>query len=194
MLWLKIYVGKRIIVLGAVYRPPRGNLNNAVEALDNVLSFLSQLHEDILLLGDFNVNFLTENKISQCLQYYNLHQLLKEPTGITEHSSSLLDPIVFTSVDKCRDVGTLSVETISDHLAVYCDISFILPKQPPRFINFRDYKNFNQEQFTTDLFGIKWIDVVFVQNIDDEVKLITDNIIALSRSLIIMLLLKYSRY
>nr|CAH7729133.1 unnamed protein product [Callosobruchus chinensis] len=71
------------------------------------------IHEDILVLGDFNVNFLTENKISQCLQCYNLDQLVKEPTIITEHSVTLLDPIFFTSIDKCQDVGTLSVETIS---------------------------------------------------------------------------------
>nr|CAH7755416.1 unnamed protein product [Callosobruchus chinensis] len=179
MLWLKIFLGRKSIVVGVIYRPPRGNLDNAVEALDNVLSFLTPIHEDILVLGDFNVNFLTDNKISQCLQCYNLDQLVKEPTRITDHSATLLDPIFFTSIDKCQDVGTLSVETISDHLAVYCNISFIFPKQTPRIVTFRDFKNFDQEQFTADLFSINWIDVIYIQNLDDKAKFISDNIIAL---------------
>nr|CAH7732385.1 unnamed protein product [Callosobruchus chinensis] len=179
MLWLKIFLGRKSIVVGVVYRPPRGNLDNAVEALDNVLSFLTPIHEDILVLGDFNVNFLTDNKISQCLQCYNLDQLVKEPTRITDHSATLLDPIFFTSIDKCQDVGTLSVETISDHLAVYCNISFVFPKQTPRIVTFRDFKNFDQERFTADLFSINWIDVIYIQNLDDKAKFISDNIIAL---------------
>nr|CAH7743206.1 unnamed protein product [Callosobruchus chinensis] len=73
----------------------------------------------------------------------------------------------------------LFVETISDHLAVYCNISFIFPKQTPRIVTFRNFKNFDQEQFTADLFSINWIDVIYIQNLDDKAKFISDNIIAL---------------
>nr|CAH7743080.1 unnamed protein product [Callosobruchus chinensis] len=51
--------------------------------------------------------------------------------------------------------------------------------QTPRIVTFRDFKNFDQEQFTADLFSINWIDVIYIHNLEDKAKFISDDIIAL---------------
>jgi hypothetical protein len=52
---------------------------------------------DIILTGDFNINQLNNNindKIGSLMTQFSLHQLITEPTYVTEHSSSLLDLIL----------------------------------------------------------------------------------------------------
>jgi hypothetical protein len=46
---------------------------------------------DIILTGDFNINQLNNNindKIGSLMTQFSLHQLITEPTYVTEHSSS----------------------------------------------------------------------------------------------------------
>nr|CAI5861905.1 unnamed protein product [Callosobruchus analis] len=76
------------------------------------------------------------------------------------------------------NVVTLELLVLKRSVTTWLCIVIISFKQPPRIIKFRDFKNFNQE-ITADLFGIKWIGVVYIQNIDDKVKFITDNVIML---------------
>jgi superfamily II helicase len=49
---------------------------------------------DIIVTGDCNVNMLrntSNDKISNLKNQFSLHQLISDPTYVTEHSSSLLD-------------------------------------------------------------------------------------------------------
>ena len=52
---------------------------------------------DIIVTGDFNVNMLrntSTDKIRNLKNQFSLHQLIFDPTYVTEHSSSLLDLIL----------------------------------------------------------------------------------------------------
>nr|CAI5833066.1 unnamed protein product [Callosobruchus analis] len=157
MLFVEIILGNNKILLGVGYRPPQGNLVEAINLLDRTLSSLIPLYDYVLVLGDFNVNFLVDNQISHCFSSYNLHRLLLEPTRIAEHSATLLDPIFLYCVDKCLKVGTVSAETFSGHLVVYCHISMKTIKPQPKTITYRDFKNFDDNSFTEELFSIDWL-------------------------------------
>ena len=74
-------------------------LESLTEELDTALSSIS-LEAEVILLGDFNVNFLaTKNDATRALKrkllsltsMYNLEQLIDKPTRITENSSTLID-------------------------------------------------------------------------------------------------------
>nr|CAI5832166.1 unnamed protein product [Callosobruchus analis] len=176
MLFVEIILGNNKILLGVGYRPPQGNLVEAINLLDRTLSSLIPLYDYVLVLGDFNVNFLVDNQISHCFSSYNLHQLLLEPTRITEHSATLLDPIFLNCVDKCLKVGTVSAKTFSDHLVVYCHISMKTIKPQPKTITYRDFKNFDDNSFTEDLFSIDWLIIVYIRDIEDKIQYLVDNI------------------
>nr|CAH7757384.1 unnamed protein product [Callosobruchus chinensis] len=70
-----------------------------------------------------------------------------------------LGPLCPTRTKKCCNVTLSDSERQPDNLE----------KQTPRIATFRDFKNFDQERFTADLFSINWIDAKFI----------SDNIIAL---------------
>ena len=63
--WIKIIQEKqRNIVVGNVYRPPQGNVKNAVEYLEGVFELLDLEHEDLILMGDFNIDFLEKRNLN----------------------------------------------------------------------------------------------------------------------------------
>ncbi|CAH1999972.1 unnamed protein product [Acanthoscelides obtectus] len=50
--WLKLQFKSSSVALGLLYRPPKANLNSAVETLDTLLSHLSTVYDHIIILGD----------------------------------------------------------------------------------------------------------------------------------------------
>ena len=44
------------IIVGTVYRPPSGNHKNILESMTNILSNLDKKEENIIIMGDFNIN------------------------------------------------------------------------------------------------------------------------------------------
>jgi hypothetical protein len=55
---------------------------------------------DIIITGDFNINQFGNNttKTDNLLAQFSFHQLITEPTYVTERSSSLLDLVFFSNL------------------------------------------------------------------------------------------------
>lgn len=70
-------------------------------------------------------------------------------------------------------------EIISDHRLSYCEISFQGRKQPPKLISFRDFKNFNIDDFREDLLHTPWSNVLYINHIDEKVEFLTHHILDL---------------
>ena len=109
----------RQVLVGLLYRPPDKldnieNLNNSLEE-----SNISNTQE-CYLIGDFNVDLLSGNKMLLKKQYFDyyrqapsmiknyidlcfshsLHQLIKEPSRATEQTKTLIDHILTNSREK----------------------------------------------------------------------------------------------
>ena len=89
--------------------------------LDNI-----QIQAEFLVLGDFNCNMLQRlpqtTNLKSILVQHQLSQLIKDPTRISETSTSLLDLIATTHPEKIHDSGVCHL-SISDHSLVYVDIA-----------------------------------------------------------------------
>ena len=132
------------ILLGVIYRPPSDmhfveNFNNCIS---NSNSFNSQ---EVILLGDFNVNLIDRNKklihekgyrflkdekkystsihltknYSQLLKTNGLKQIINNPTRITDTTESLLDHILVNTPNKISQSGVIS-KGFPDHDLIYC--------------------------------------------------------------------------
>ncbi|CAC5409885.1 unnamed protein product [Mytilus coruscus] len=95
------------IFVGTCYRPPQNC--NFVEKFEN---FLSQLREDceIILLGDLNICFKDQSgslykSLNELLKLFNLSQIIKEPTRITEFTASVIDHILCNNTEKISQSG-----------------------------------------------------------------------------------------
>ena len=78
---------------------------------------------DIIVTGDFNVNMLrntSNDKIGNLKNQFSLHQLISDHTYVTEHSSSLLDPILVNNPRTIllSEVGISLLDQVRYHLPV----------------------------------------------------------------------------
>lgn len=83
-IWVKINVSGKNFVFGVLYRPPHANIHACVSYLDEILSYLVTNFDNIVILGDVNVNLLNEhNSISNIFSTYGFRQTISQPTRIT---------------------------------------------------------------------------------------------------------------
>ena len=92
--------------------------------LENLIARLDLTNLEFFLLGDMNADMAStnyDNNVHQLINIadiYGLHQLICEPTRITDKSSTLID-LIYTNCPErvvCSGVAHIS---ISDHSLVY---------------------------------------------------------------------------
>lgn len=181
--WAKIQIGRRQIAVGVIYKPPHAS-HLELQSVSDILRHFRPLFDDIVLLGDININMLqrnvASNYINSLLHELNLTQLIQTPTRITAHSESLIDVIIVTSESEVLDVDTFEPnETISDHMVIHFSLKSIKPVTSPKLITYRDYKFFSADEFYGDANNIDWRQVYSFQDINDKVDFINSNIIQL---------------
>ena len=94
--WLEINEKSQKYLIGTFYRPPNCP-NNTWNLIDESIELAIDTQiKNIIITGDFNENQLhkTDTKISYISTNYNLHQLIMEPTSITENSATLIDLLI----------------------------------------------------------------------------------------------------
>ena len=123
--------------------------------MKSVPAWITLQRQFIIIMGDLNLNKLRpgekEGKILCDLEeVYDLECLIKEPTRITENSSTLLDVILTNQPDFFRGSYVYNPE-ISDHHMVYALLKERAVQHKTRILKVRSYKNFNEKNFKEDL-------------------------------------------
>ena len=152
--WLEISISKSTpIVVGFCYRNPTSRVDwiHAFTAMmDNVLFESKQ----IILLGDVNVDLQKSNlQWTNNLDTYNLHQLIKLPTTVTQNSATLIDHI-YVSETRHAIETCVPISSISDHYPVCVTWSTKgakIPKTGHKIIRYRCLTSFNEQLFLQDL-------------------------------------------
>ena len=80
----------------SAYRPPEFPLNHFIEELNQNLAKIPD-NAEIILLGDFNVDYKQRSTVRSRMQTlaraHSLEQIIASPTRITENTQSMLDLI-----------------------------------------------------------------------------------------------------
>ncbi|XP_031330766.1 uncharacterized protein LOC116161527 [Photinus pyralis] len=180
-LWISITINKIKVAVGVVYKPPNVSTTHLNE-LELTLSHLTLESNEIILLGDINVDFLTNNNslkyLNNILEIYNLHQIISDPTRITNTSSTLIDVICVNKTRKVLNSGTMDAENISDHRLVHCTIDLDVEKPTNRKLIMKDFRNFIPEEFEYDAARICWNHVYNLSDIDTKLNFFNNAILA----------------
>ena len=136
-----------------------------------IISALS-LNKDIYILGDLNCDVSKPNDaVSQILinfcTAFNLTQMVKQPTRITETSTTLIDVIMASNTDLVRDVKVLPC-SISDHDTVYLEFDLKKDRPAPVYITTRSFKNYDQVAFHGDMSIAPWSVIYIFDDVDDK--------------------------
>ncbi|XP_074038462.1 uncharacterized protein [Leptinotarsa decemlineata] len=63
-LWIQIKINNILFAIGNLYRPPKGNLASFINSIDDSLSQITAMVDEIICFGDMNVNLLSNNILS----------------------------------------------------------------------------------------------------------------------------------
>jgi endonuclease/exonuclease/phosphatase family metal-dependent hydrolase len=81
----------------AVYRAPTGNFNLFLNRLDDSMKSIYRANLNLILCGDINIDYLTENErktqLHSMLQTYNITAIVNFPTRSQGVSSTTIDNI-----------------------------------------------------------------------------------------------------
>jgi hypothetical protein len=93
--WFEIKINNKKNLYGSFYIPPNSG-QQIWEELEQSIDFALNSNHDIIITGDFSINQLGNNttKTENLLAQFSFHQLITEPTYVTERSSSLLDLVL----------------------------------------------------------------------------------------------------
>lgn len=182
-LWLNINLKNEKIALGIVYKPPTLDSQIFFNEMEDTLSLIAPTVDDIICLGDFNINVLNlhnaaVDNLFSLLDEFKLKQIIDTPTRITDKTTSLIDLILVLNYERIMDKGVIENQ-MSDHLITFCLLETANKLNEPRMVTYRNFKNFDYNSFELDLFSIPWYSIFDMNNSDDKVLFLTSNIIQL---------------
>ena len=134
------------------------------------------INNETYILGDFNINLsLNDSYIfskkdmlnnesipSDVKSYYeyctffDLHQLIKDPTRITCNSPTIIDHILANYPERVTQQGVIDVE-LSDHQFIFCTRKKPrIKRRTHKHIKFRSFKHYSADLFKETLTSINF--------------------------------------
>ena len=117
-------------IVCVVYRPPSSDVVRFLDDLESLMSIVNFSDKSVCVMGDFNIDLLSNNansiRLQTILDSNAFTAMIDKPTRISDHSSSLLDNIFVKNANGLSQSGLLYSE-ISDHLPIFCILNAYQP-------------------------------------------------------------------
>ena len=144
------------LLISTWYQPPSAKIE-LFEKFENFLKLIDNEDKDIIITGDLNCNLIEHAQnhatsgLVDIIDIFQLQQHIQTPTRTTYNSSSLMD-LILTRIDddKILKAGVVDLG-ISDHSLVYICRKISIPKEPPKIVLSRQFKNYSSYQFKEEL-------------------------------------------
>ncbi|XP_061715607.1 uncharacterized protein LOC133523870 [Cydia pomonella] len=178
-MWLKLSMNGLTLLIGTAYRPPWLSIDTFIDTMTDTISSFSKF-DYIVLMGDFNINLLNNDrnasKLKLLFTYFDLKQHIDVPTHFTNNSSALIDVICSNCLVTKTQVNY--IPTLSHHAFLSCELNIRKCKPLPQKICFRPLKDIDQELFNRSIESIKWECISELMTVNDMVN--TFNCVVLS--------------
>ncbi|XP_062610974.1 uncharacterized protein LOC134272825, partial [Saccostrea cucullata] len=170
-IWLEINLkNTKSILYCSAYRPPSAPSCWVEDLAREINRAPCCDDQEIILTGDFNVDLLKDPPQSwtSALEEFGLTQLITIPTRITNTSCTLIDHFYTTQPDNICEIQVPPI-AISDHYPVCATrkSNSMQRKGKHTEIQYRDFKNFNEEEFLSDLQSANFNVLTNLQNPND---------------------------
>ena len=158
--WVKITLpNSKPIIIGNIYRPPQGSIENFVQVLDDVFSQIDLSKFEIYLLGDMNIDMSDKKseaytKIMNAIKPQGLCQLIRHPTRYSNTKNSILD-LCITNSDFIKRSGVCDIN-LSDHQMILITRKKAkITKSKCSFVG-RSYRNYVKNNFQDSIIDADW--------------------------------------
>ena len=133
-----------------LYRPPHEKPTYFKENLQRAIDFFSHTYDNIITLGDFNMD-INEATIRSVMENNGLVSLINSPTSFKSTNGRCIDLIMTTSKNSCICSSTFETGISDFHHMVYTILKTTYDRLPPKVISYRCYRNFSESQFREEL-------------------------------------------
>ena len=160
-LWVKIQVRNlKSFVVCTIYRPPDTPSTCFESELSPSFINASLLNKPIYILGDANSNLLNPQcpdsaALLAFINLFNLTQLIKLPTRVTQTTESLLDIILASNTKQVKEAKVIPC-SVSDHDLIYANLELKQARLKPTYIYTRSFKTYNRDSFLEEVEKIPW--------------------------------------
>lgn len=181
---ISVSLGKTDFLIGCIYRPPKGNYTDFLESFEEIMTPLILKFDNVVCLGDFNIDMLETGNVSVCrfcevLDTFNLKQIVTSPTRVTPISATLLDYILITASLNAENVGYSDMHGLSDHRLVYCTIIIPNDLTVSTKKTFRNFRSFNYDSFYSDLVNLPWFYIYDLSDINTKIEFFVETLLYL---------------
>lgn len=175
-LFLKIQTPHDYMLIGVVYKPPNASFRSNLE--DNIFS-LTQNYNNIIVMGDFSCDLNGSSSVTNYLKSMTYSAgLTVVPYRSTHHllnSSTRIDAMFVSGLEKVRSFGQHSVEFLSSHDLIHIEFEFELNKlklnQQPIIV--RNLRNIDDNNFLLHLSNHEWAGIFSKPDINVKVYKLT---------------------
>ena len=129
-IWLELNIKNKKLLVGTFYRPPNSTPLILADIENSIGLAIDTGIQDVVILGDFNLNFLntqSKSKINNICRQFNLTQLITEPTNFAETSSTIIDLILVNNLRTVELSGVgepFLMQDIRYQCPTYCVLKF----------------------------------------------------------------------
>ena len=146
-IFIEINPRKNKWLLFADYNNCKINIGTFLQSIGPTLDHYMCNLENFILLGDFDSE-VQENEMKEFWDSYNLKNLVQEATCFKNPlNPSSIDVILTNRPHSFQNTTTLECGLSDHHKMTITVLKTYVPKQTPNLIEYRDYKNFNDQNF-----------------------------------------------
>jgi len=153
---IKIYTPSGAFVVVMVYRSPTGDVTYFLSTLETALDQLYNNTANIILCGDFSINYLSDNKkkqkLNSLLTSYSLYSIVDFPTRTNNTTSIAIDNI-FINKFKYENYEIYPlINGLSDHNAQILRLpNTSIPNYGNELHIYREINEFSLNEFQINL-------------------------------------------
>lgn len=152
-MFIEINLRKSKWLLFGTYHSPSQSHNYFFESVSKAMDVYLGQYDRFLLAGDFNCQD-TDPNLKPFLDQYNATNIVKEKTCFKNVNNPSCIDLFITNQNRSFQNTTAIASGLSDfHKMVLTVFKTKFEKQKPKIIYYRSYKNFNEDQFKSDLRG-----------------------------------------
>ena len=175
---VKLHISFRTIIIVTVYRSPAGNIDYFLNNLEGALNHNYNNTVDIILCGDFNINYFNDNQDKQALNSlltsYSLYSIIDFPTRIYNNSQTMIYNILINKFKNENYLVSHLINGLSDHdVQVLILFNIINPDDTNEFYSYRKISKHSLNEFQASLIYETWGDIF--SNNDDNTNTIFNN-------------------
>ena len=146
-IFIEMNIKSKKWLLCCTYNPNKSLIENHLRQLQKQLEAFSERYEHFLIMGDFNTDVSDPSMTSFCT-LFKLKSIVKEPTCYKNPENSSCIDLFLTNCPGCFHSTCLDETGLSDfHKLVVTILRTRFELLPPKIIKYRNYKNFNGDEF-----------------------------------------------